>query len=445
MLYFKRDIVLEQKSIRGQTAAAIAASVEAAIFGGKAEAGDALPTVRSLARGLKVSPATVAAAYRTLRSRGLISGNRRGGTRVSYREQAGRRFTDRAAVDLIADLALDDPDPALLPPLDTALHALDVTPAMYDDSPDLPGLVAFASGEFSADAIDVPALAVVGGTLDAVVRGLREYTRPGDAVAVEDPCSPDVVDVVRSLALSPLPVAVDEEGPQPDAVDAALRRAHCRAIVISPRAQNPTGAAVTPSRAADLRRILRRFPDPLLIEIDEASAVAGVGAVTVVHDARAHWVIVRSASKFLGPDLRVAVVAGDDLTIARVRSRQAVDVRRVSRILQQLALSMWSDPSSARRLARAAEIYAQRREDLLAGLRRRGIAALGRSGFYVWIPVREEDRVTHGLRDRGWRVAAGERFRIASPAAIRVTTATLSRIDAERFAAALSELKGCIN
>jgi DNA-binding transcriptional MocR family regulator len=195
---------------------------------------------------------------------------------------------------------------------------------------------------------------------------------------------------------------------------------------------------VTPSRAADLRRTLRRFPDPLLIEIDDASAVAGGPAVTAVHDTRPHWLIVRSTSKFLGPDLRVAVVAGDELTIARVRSRQAVDVRRVSRILQQLALSMWSDPSSARRLARAAGIYAQRREDLVAALRARAIAAHGRSGFYVWIPVREEHRVTHGLRDRGWAVAAGERFRIASPAAIRVTTATLSRIDAERFADALS-------
>ena len=436
--------MLEHKTIKGQSATAIADSLEMAIFGGKVEAGEALPTVRHLARGLKVSPATVAAAYRTLRSRGLIAGNRRGGTRVVYREQAAPRPADRAAdaaaLDSTVDLASDNPDPALLPPLDTALHALDVAPSMYEDSPEAAGLVAFARSEFAADGIEVPALAVVSGTLDALVRGLREYTRPGDAAAVEDPCPPGVLDVVRSLALAPLPVAVDEEGPRPDAIEMALRRVDCRALVLSPRAQNPTGAAVTPSRAADLRRTLRRFPDPMLIEIDEASAVAGVRAVSVVHDARARWLIVRSASKFLGPDLRVAVVAGDQLTIARVRGRQATEVRRVSRILQQLALSMWSDPASARRLARAAEIYTQRREDLLAALRARGIAAHGRSGFYVWIPVREEDRVTHGLRDRGWGVAAGERFRIASPAAIRVTTAALSRIDAERFADALSEV-----
>jgi DNA-binding transcriptional MocR family regulator len=103
---------------------------------------------------------------------------------------------------------------------------------------------------------------------------------------------------------------------------------------------------------------------------------------------------------------------------------------------------MWSDPSSARRLARAAGIYAQRREALLAALRARDIDAYGRTGLNVWIPVREEHRVTHGLAERGWAVAAGERFRIASPPAIRVTTATLTPPDAERFADALSEVVG---
>ncbi len=42
----------------------------------------------------------------------------------------------------------------------------------------------------------------------------------------------------------------------PDSFDEALRRA--RAVIVTPRAQNPTGAALTPERAAELRRLLRK-------------------------------------------------------------------------------------------------------------------------------------------------------------------------------------------
>ena len=128
-----------------------------------------------------------------------------------------------------------------------------------------------------------------------------------------------------------------------------------------------------------------------MIENDPAGPVAGAAGITLRRSAK-HWAVVRSTSKFLGPDLRVAALAGDDLTIARVEGRQALGPRWVSTILQQLVLRLWSDPSSGRLLARAAEIYAQRRSALLAALAGRGIVAHGRSGFNVWIPVRDEAR-----------------------------------------------------
>ena len=127
-----------------------------------------------------------------------------------------------------------------------------------------------------------------------------------------------------------------------------------------------------------------------------------------------HWVVIRSTSKFLGPDLRVAAVAGDELTIARVEGRQALGARWVSTILQQLVLALWADPSSGRLLARAADIYAQRRAALLSALAAGGITAYGRSGFNVWIPVRQEAAVVNALAERGWGVMAGERFRLRS-------------------------------
>jgi DNA-binding transcriptional MocR family regulator len=212
----------------------------------------------------------------------------------------------------------------------------------------------------------------------------------------------------------------------------------CRAIITTPRAQNPTGAALSPARASEVRRILRGFPEMLLIENDHAAPVAGARFQTLRADSRSRWAVIRSTSKFLGPDLRVALMAGDELTVGRVQGRQALGARWVSHILQQLALTLWSDPASGRRLARAGEIYAQRRLAALAALREHGIEARGASGFNIWIPLRDEARVVRALAERGWAVAAGERFRIRSAPGIRVTISTLQPADAGRFAGDLA-------
>ena len=64
----------------GTTAVKIAGSAESAAADGKIAGGDRLPPVRSLARHLGVSPATVAAAYRILQERGIAYADGRRGT-----------------------------------------------------------------------------------------------------------------------------------------------------------------------------------------------------------------------------------------------------------------------------------------------------------------------------------------------------------------------------
>ena len=84
-----------------------------------------------------------------------------------------------------------------------------------------------------------------------------------------------------------------------------------------------------------------------------------------------------------------------------------------------------------------AATYTRRREALRDALRARGIESHGRSGLNVWIPVAHEDATVAALQERGWGVLAGDRFRIASPRGIRVTTSRLEPDDAVRFAADL--------
>jgi len=417
----------------GRTATDIAASLERGLYDGARAPGEPLPTVRGLAADLGVSPATVSSAYKLLRIRGLVVGGGRRGTRVAPRLAAAAAVAPPAVPAGTVDLATGNPDPALLTPPGPAMQLIEHELRLYSGQADHPGLTAFASAEFEADGVSGQSVAVLSGAMDAIERVLREHLRPGDRVAVEDPSFPGIVDLIAASGYGAVPFEMDEQGPLPDAVAAALWRG-CSAIIVTPRAQNPTGAAIGVERAVELHRVLRDFPDVVLIENDCAGPIAGAALHTLRDPSQRWWATVRSTSKFLGPDLRVAVMVGDEMTVARVRARQALGARWVSHILQQLALALWSDPSSGRRLARAGEIYGYRRNAALAALRARNIDVRGTSGFNVWVPVRDEASVVRALADRGWAIAAGERFRLQSAPAIRVTISTLQPRDADRFA-----------
>jgi DNA-binding transcriptional MocR family regulator len=393
-----------------------------------------LPTIRELAATLRVSPVTVAAAYRLLHTRGVAVGHGRRGTRLKAHSTMPPALRSTGPVEGVLDLTTGNPDPALLPSIAAVLRGLHTDTHLYGDPAELRTLIAFATAEFEADGISAQAVTVTSGALDAIERVLREHARAGDRVVVEDPTLPGFLDLISSLGLTPQPCPLDDDGLVPDAFDRALSP-HTKAVIVTPRAQNPTGAATSARRAADLSRLLRRKSHVVLIEVDPVGPVSGVPMVTLTDPSPEHWVSVKSTSKFLSPDLRVAVVAGDETTIARVERRQALGVRWVSHLLQRLTHTLWSDPSSGRRFARAADVYAHRRQALIDALASYTVVAHGRSGLNVWIPVREETATVQALAERGWGVAAGERFRLRSPPAVRVTTSALVPDEARRFAA----------
>jgi DNA-binding transcriptional MocR family regulator len=436
LLQYKIVNVAEQYQIAGRRSAEIGASVEAGVREGRLAHGAVLPTVRHLAASLGVSPATVAGAYRRLRDRGVVTTGGRRGTRVASRPPLPGPASGPLPAG-VRDLAGGNPDLTLLPPLGTALAGLDPTQRRYGEGADLPELLAVGRGWLEADGIPAEALAVVGGALDGVERALAAHLQPGDAVAVEDPGYPRVLDLLAAFGLPALPVPIDEFGLRADGLQRALA-AGAAAVVVTPRAQNPTGAALNEARAAELRPILRAHPDVLVVEDDHAGPVAGTPAVTLCEPQRARWAVVRSVGKAFGPDLRLAVLSGAPATIARVTGRQLLGTGWVSHVLQALVATLAADAATGRLLEQAGTTYAARRRALLDALAARGIQATGRSGMNVWIPVTNEATVTALLLDAGWAVAPGERYRLRSAPAIRVTVAELSPADAERFAADLA-------
>lgn len=431
--------MLGEYRIVGRRAAEIAADVERAVSAGQLAPGQLLPPMRELAAELGVNPNTVAAAYRTLRERGVIETAGRRGSRVRPRPATTGRESVRVEVpEGVRPLADGNPDPALLPPLAGAFAEAaaqgDREPVLYGADPLHPALVRIARAELDADGVPDGPVAVTSGALDAIERVLAAHLRPGDAVAVEDPGWGSLLDLVPALGLRTVPVGVDDDGPLPGDVRRALEGG-ARALVVTDRAQNPTGAAIGATRARALRAVLREHPDTLLIEDDHGHRIVDLSLHPLAGSTR-HWAFVRSAAKAYGPDLRLAVLTGDTATVDRVRGRQRLGPGWVSLLVQRAVVRLWTGGAVDARAVAAS--YGRRRTALIDALAERGITAHGRSGMNVWIPVPDETGAVARLLHAGWAVAPGARFRTNAPQGIRITVSPLAEDEVERVADAVA-------
>ncbi|MFI1991987.1 aminotransferase class I/II-fold pyridoxal phosphate-dependent enzyme [Actinoplanes sp. NPDC020271] len=423
--------------IRGETAADIADSVRVLVQRGDLPPGATLPAIRALAADLGVNRNTVAAAYALLAAAGVVDARGRAGTTVRGLPEVGGEGQTSAATTAV-NLASGNPDPALLP--DWAQALTGYTPVLYGADPMDPRLRDWALQNLPAGP-GPGRVAVTGGAVDAVERLLAAHLVRGDAVAAEDPGFFVSVGTLRVGGYRTVGLDVDAHGVTPDSLRAALA-AGVRAVVITSRAQNPTGAGLDAERAGLLRDALAAYPDVLVVEDDHFSAIAESGFHSVIAPGTTRWAIVRSVSKFLGPDLRVAVLRADAGTIARLETRLGRP-SWVSHLLQHVVAGLLTSPDTAVRLAEAREVYRQRRDLLAEALAGRGIAVFpAGDGLNLWIPVAvPEQQVVDGLARAGYAVRAGSAFTgSASAGAVRVTTATITARQATGVAGALHAL-----
>ena len=425
--------------IEAASAAELVQSVEHAVAAGRMLPGERLPSVRKLAVEVGLSPVTVASALGELRRRGVVVTESRRGTRIGERPPIGSARTAQPVPAGARDLSQGNPDRALLPDLKRALAGTNLPQRLYGEPAALPELAELAREQFAADGIVGATPCILSGALDGIERVLEAHLRPGDRVAVESPGYAALFDLLRARGLLLAPVEIDERGMLPAALTTALDRG-ASAAILTPRGQNPTGAALDGERARELGDTFAAFPRTLVIEDDHLGDVAGCRLHTTV-SGRARWAATRSVAKALGPDLRLAMLCGDEQTLARVQGRQQCGPGWVSYILQRLVLGLLEDPHVRASIERASAVYAQRREALITALGEHGIDATAASGLNVWVAVADETGVVGALAQRGWVLAPGAPYRLGdSPPAVRITIATLHEHESQRLARELADV-----
>ncbi|WP_197061033.1 aminotransferase class I/II-fold pyridoxal phosphate-dependent enzyme [Microbacterium mangrovi] len=424
-------------AITGRTASEIADSVRGLVERGVLSPGEPLPPVRALAAKLGVNRNTAVAAYRHLAATGLVESRGRAGTVVSRPRTVAMEGFARDTV--LRDVGSGNPDAHQIPSPARALQTIASRPVLYGEPVIDPALEAWAAPWLRADlAPGEMRLTITSGAADATERLLAQSLQRDDVVALEDPCFLASIHTVRIGGYRPVAVPVDEEGMTVDGLRAAIAEG-ARAIVYTPRAQNPTGASLTGGRAAALRDVLRDHPYLLVIEDDHFSLLSQQPYHSVIGPDHRRFAVVRSVSKFLGPDMGVAAVASDPDTAERLALRLTPGTTWVSHLLQRLAAAQLTDPEAQAQIAAAGRHYAARNARFAELLTAHGVPTTPGDGLSMWVglpvPARE---ACEQLMRRGWLARPGDEFMLdaAGPSVhVRFTVHELDDPSLSRLAA----------
>lgn len=424
--------------INASNAVEIYSALEKKIRAGELPAGAVLPAIRELAQNINVSPNTVAIAYAKLRDAGLVVADGRRGTKVAL-PPSHADISTVLPVGLY-DLASGNVDGALLPSLQALKPFHQTALTGYDMDSDDESLLSMARQYLNNEHLPYEALGVFSGTLDAMAMALRTRVLPGAKIWVESPCWPPLLALLASLRLKPIPLIIDHEGcqiPQPDK--------QVTAIIITPRAHNPTGVTYSPQRINLLLSLLKQQPNTLLI-LDDYWGELSHATLPLSSAMPDNWLSILSVSKFLGPDLRTAIVSGSPAVIADMRRQQTLEPRWVSLLLQKLAAQLWQYSKTHSILHNAREVYTLKRRTLLQHLQALGIdIPITGEGLHIWLPVLNEINAVQTLAAKGWGVQAGSPFLLHSQSAIRIsignTTLEMLPTLAQDIAASLSTPK----
>jgi GntR family transcriptional regulator/MocR family aminotransferase len=237
-------------------------------------------------------------------------------------------------------------------------------------------------------------------------------------IAVEQPGYYTIFDALDHAGIRMIGIETDADGARPESLDSAIR-AGANAVLFTPRAHNPTGASWTPERLQALGDVLSRHPQTVAIEDDHFGDLAHRRAGSLLADARIEdrVIYIRTFSKSIAPDLRLAVAAARPRLKALLQEAKSHADGWSSRLLQRVVSGVLQDPALAAWWGGVRKTYQTRRERVAEVLSTRGNAGIaawpGRDGVNVWIQLPsgfDAGEVIERAAALGVLVAPGEVF-----------------------------------
>jgi len=210
-------------------------------------------------------------------------------------------------------------------------------------------------------------------------------------VGLEEPGYPTILDTCQRVGYRLTGIGVDAQGASPESLEAALKIG-ASVVLFTPRAHNPTGASWSAARMADLAEVLAAHPGVVIIEDDHFADIASTRPGSLLSDPRIEdrVIYIRSFSKSIGPDLRIAAAAVRPRWRSLLTEAKSFADGWTSRLSQRALATAFADPELDKLLAVARDAYAARRtravEALQAGLGSdESLVERSSDGVNVWL------------------------------------------------------------
>src|SRR4051794_5330575 len=282
------DLLPDLRSMPGPVYSALARAITSLVLDGRVVTETRLPSERELAGSLRLSRATVTAAYDQLRTDGFLASRTGSGSYVTVPAGAEPRpalprwrLRPDDGVDVI-DLSCGAlPAPPELLPATVAAAGPRLAPHLLGDGYEpagLPVLREAVAARFTARGVATrpDQILVTSGALHGLDLLLRLLLGPGDRVITELPSYPGALDAVRANGgrLVPVPMAPDG-GWQVEQMQATLRQTAARLAYLTPNFHNPTGALVPAAARREVLRTARQTGTAVVV--DESFVDLGFG------------------------------------------------------------------------------------------------------------------------------------------------------------------------
>jgi DNA-binding transcriptional MocR family regulator len=265
---------------------------------------------------------------------------------------------------------------------------------------------------------------VTSGSQNALACCLLALFAPGDCLAVDELTFPGLKTLARMQNVRLIPVAMDQSGMLPDALEQVCRREHPRGVFLMPDFQNPTTGSLPHERRLAIARIVERF-NLILIEDDAYGHTAGRHKA-LSSLAPEHAIYLGGTSKVFGAGLRISFVACPGRFRSQLENAILSTVWMASPLNAALVAAVIAG-GAADRIVEAKTREAAARTALALRTFSASTLRTRASGFFAWLtlpPGWSGREFELAAQEAGVRVFGAERFAVggrAAPAAVRLS------------------------
>jgi len=368
----------------------LADAIAADIADGTLKPGDRLPPQRNFAYDRKIAVSTAGRVYTELLRRGLVVGEVGRGTFIAGDAKRGVAAPSEPRgirIDLEFNYPILPDQTALIAKSLSGLEktaALDValrqatsvgTPAMRD-----------AAAAYLSQGAWLPSpdqLVFTGNGRQSIAAALATVVPTGGRCGVEALTYAFIKGAAAKLGISLVPLAMDQDGVRPDAVQKAHREANLSAIYIQPALQNPLGMTMSANRRADLVRVAKKLNLPVIEDnvygfLDDEPPLAALAPDSCI--------VIDSLSKKVAPGLTLGFIVPP----RRLRESVIASVRSggwtASGFAFAAAQRLMADGTVAE-LARLKRLDARARQQLAADRLSGFDIQTNAKSYHLWLPL----------------------------------------------------------